>query len=209
MLKGTRRGKPCFHQNSFWQLTDRMRVALDKKTSERIDKFKKPKDVASATHDKIAILLAAHLARVQPHGESLVLGSIFFSHIKEQKQVVTRSGKLVNGLLQIALSRGWLNMVLSLVDLSQVLRTFCISFLIVHCASTLPPSIASLSITLYRFRNFETFQHQKGLLFDMLNEFNRETFPLLLNCVLCLKKSNCMPLSATHLQQRASSFADY
>lgn len=92
------------------------------------------KDVVSAVQDKTAVLLAAHMARVKPANEELAKGTAsLFAFVlpfinltffkKEQSDVVLKSVNLVNGLLQIALSRSWFNMVLASIDISQV----CIS----------------------------------------------------------------------------------
>lgn len=82
--------------------------ALDGKTFERFDRKKN----ISKLQDKVCILLVAYLARVTPESEKLR---------EEQALVAVESAKLVNGLLQIAISRSWLNMSFMILDFSQVL----------------------------------------------------------------------------------------
>lgn len=82
--------------------------ALDGKTFERFDRKKN----ISKLQDKVCILLVAYLARVTPSSEKLR---------EEQALVAVESAKLVNGLLQIAVSRSWLNMAFMILDLSQMI----------------------------------------------------------------------------------------
>lgn len=82
--------------------------ALDGKTFERFDR----KKGMSKLQEKICILLVAYLARVTPDSQKLK---------EEQAIVAVESAKLVNGLLQIAVSRSWLNMSFMILDLSQMI----------------------------------------------------------------------------------------
>ena len=82
--------------------------ALDGKTFERFDK----KKGLSKLQEKVCILLAAYLARVTPKSQKLM---------EEQAVVAVQSAKLVNGLLQIAVSRSWLNMSCTILDVSQMI----------------------------------------------------------------------------------------
>ncbi len=122
------------------------------------------KDVVSALQDKTAVLLAAHMARVKPEKESLARGTILnfcrlrpkqrlkiIASFAEQSEVVLKSVNLVNGLLQIALSRSWLNMVLASIDVSQVwallqaARKLSTNKCKAPCPRSLFPTNASLS----------------------------------------------------------------
>ncbi len=63
----------------------------------------------------------ARLSQRVPHCFSEIFWQFELTDfVKEQSEVVVKSVNLVNGLLQIALSRSWFNMVLASIDISQV-----------------------------------------------------------------------------------------
>ena len=90
------------------KLVVEIKQALDGKTFERFDK----KKGLSMLQEKVCVLLVAYLARVTPKSQKL---------IEEQALVAVESAKLVNGLLQIAVSRSWLSTSCMILDLSQMI----------------------------------------------------------------------------------------
>ena len=79
------------------------------KNGNRLEKNKKPTDTAGIVAEKACLLLYAHLSRLDLTQELN----------QEKTQVVLKSASLVNGLLQIALTRFWLSSALSSLELSQ------------------------------------------------------------------------------------------
>ncbi|KAJ3285726.1 secretory subunit [Borealophlyctis nickersoniae] len=95
------------------QVQDDIKTEMESKTTDRWEKKKTvPKDAASALALKVSILLYAHLLRVKPADPKLA---------EEQILVVDKSVHLVGGMLQIAMSRGWMATAMVVLDLSQMI----------------------------------------------------------------------------------------
>ncbi|KAI8913913.1 Sec63 Brl domain-containing protein [Powellomyces hirtus] len=94
------------------ELTAIVKKTMEERTSARWTKKAPPKDAQTAMQQKVHLLLTSHLLRIIPPSPKLA---------EEQRIVAEISATLVGGLLQIAISRQWLNVALSVVDLGQMI----------------------------------------------------------------------------------------
>ncbi|KND05036.1 uncharacterized protein SPPG_00716 [Spizellomyces punctatus DAOM BR117] len=95
------------------KLVDQVKKAMEQKTPDRWSKkLTSAKDPQTAMQQKVYLLLHSHLLRLTPEDPKLA---------HEQRLVAERSVQLVAGMLQIAISRSWLNIALSVIDLGQML----------------------------------------------------------------------------------------
>ncbi|KAJ3081562.1 secretory subunit [Quaeritorhiza haematococci] len=93
------------------KLADKVKRAMDEKSGDRFEKSKKYGAVIPWSY-KVSVLLYAHFLRVPVENEALA---------QEQAEVVESAAKLVNGMLQIAISRNWLNIAMMVIDIGQMI----------------------------------------------------------------------------------------
>lgn len=89
-------------------LTEKVRAAVYQLTREKFEKSKLYGAIPWSF--KVSVLLYAHLLRVP------VKDPVLF---RQQQMVVNKSAHLVQGMLQIAISRNWLNVTIMAIDLGQ------------------------------------------------------------------------------------------
>ncbi|KAJ3015678.1 secretory subunit [Thoreauomyces humboldtii] len=94
------------------ELTAEVATVMAQQTTFTWKKKPAPKDAQTAMQQKVYLLMTSYLLRIAPPTSKLV---------EEQRLVAETSATLVGGLLQIAISRQWLSIALSVVDLSQMI----------------------------------------------------------------------------------------
>ncbi|KAI9094099.1 Sec63 Brl domain-containing protein [Phlyctochytrium arcticum] len=145
------------------RLTEQVKKAMEENTTDRWNK--KPfsaKDPQTAMQQKVLLLLHSHMLRLVPDDPKLA---------REQLIAAEKSVQLVGGMLQIAITRSWLNIALSVVDMGQML-TQAVYF---HQS----PIMQLPYITADKMKYFKSKKRDVGTIRDLLELEDKERNDLL------------------------------